>query len=61
MHDGPPIESNISEAPEAPAPITLEVAFAMLPTTFSSRSPTPWKVSRRPSPIVLIINECEVH
>ena len=53
----PPIESRVFEIPKAPAPIKLEVALAILPTTFSSRSPTPWKVSRNPSPIVFIISE----
>ena len=52
---GPPIASRTLDTPVVPAVITLAVAFEIDPTTDSSKSPTPWKVSLIPGSNALMI------
>ena len=52
---GPPMASSTLDIPVVPAVMTFAVALEIDPTTDSSRSPTPWKVSRIPAPSALMI------
>ena len=51
---GPPMAFRILVIPAVPAVMKFAVAFEIEPTTDSSKSPTPWKVSLIPAPSALM-------